>query len=137
MTPRRANGLSPQSALGSGTESGSCGVVSARRASSEIISPMVFRSRLARSLAACRTSSAMSSVVLMHQMLAHHASLVKSNRECVGRCDIYGVKLVFWRITQITRQNALVDGAQAWLLAHKDSPFRNCTTFSVALKMPL
>src|SRR6266404_6097839 len=30
------------------------------------------------------TSSAMSSVVLMHQVLAHHTSPVKSNRECVG-----------------------------------------------------
>jgi serine/threonine-protein kinase HipA len=38
----------------------------------------VFRSRLARSLAACSTSSAMSSVVLMHQMMAHHASLIYS-----------------------------------------------------------
>src|SRR5580704_17210356 len=35
---------------------------------------MVFRCRLACSLAACSTSSAMSSVVLMHQMLTHHAS---------------------------------------------------------------
>ena len=37
---------------------------------------MVIRSRLARSLAACSTSSAMSRVVLMHQMLTHQTSRV-------------------------------------------------------------
>ena len=37
-------------------------------------SPAVFFSRRARSLAACSTSSAMSRVVRMHQMLLHHAS---------------------------------------------------------------
>src|SRR6185295_16656256 len=53
------------------------GAISALRASSEITSPAVFFSRRARSLAACRTSSAISSVVRMHQMLMHQTSTVK------------------------------------------------------------
>ena len=51
--------------------------VNAARISSEMTSPAVLFSRRARSLAAVSTSSAISSVVLMHQMLAHQTSPVK------------------------------------------------------------
>src|SRR3954466_6836394 len=62
------------------------GAVRAARASSEITSPVVLFSRRARSFAAARTSSAMSSVVRMHLMLTHphqmsnyHLTLARSS----------------------------------------------------------
>src|SRR5260370_2773798 len=45
-----------------------------RRASSDSTRPAVLRSRRASSLAACKTSSSISSVVLMHLMIDHQNS---------------------------------------------------------------
>src|SRR5262245_44559691 len=50
-----------------------------RRASSERIRPAVLRSRRASSLAACKTSSSTSSVVLMHLMIKHQKLRRKDN----------------------------------------------------------
>src|SRR5438105_3390419 len=60
----------------------------ARRASSEIISPMVFLSRCARSLAACSTSSAISSVVLIHQMLKASSIRCPAHRSGLALCRV-------------------------------------------------
>src|SRR5687768_3803815 len=49
-------------------------------------SPAVLFSRRARSLAACRTSSAISRVVLMHQMLLHQTSDVKDTGDPAQEC---------------------------------------------------
>src|SRR6266536_5183673 len=72
MPPRFGNGRNPYRALGDRAPPTFAGVVNALRASSEMTSPAVRFSLRARSLAACNTSSAISRVVRMHQMLMHH-----------------------------------------------------------------
>src|SRR5450759_4881944 len=77
MPPRLGKARRPYIAFGSRAARVIGGVVKALRASSEIISPVVFFSWRASSLAAWSTSLAILRVVRMRQMLLHHASLVK------------------------------------------------------------
>src|SRR6266536_4933411 len=72
MPPRFGNGRNPYRALGDRAPPTFAGVVNALRASSEMTSPAVRFALRARFLAACNTSSAISRVVRMHQMLMHH-----------------------------------------------------------------
>ena len=90
IVPRRANGRKPRktSLAASFLEEVYFASVRERRASSETMRPAVLCSGRASSLAACKTSSSISSVVLMHLMITHHNSGLNASgngpEECIG-----------------------------------------------------
>ena len=105
---RFAKGRNPYSVACARDFDGSGGEVNPRRASSEKTSPVIFFSRRARSLAACRTSSAISNVVRMHQMLVQQDR--PCNAICVGAADDFYSDRWGWEINRRIRRAAPWNG---------------------------